>query len=105
MRDASAVVSYCYGKIVGDIYFYPVSGVHLELVDGVVDNLLEEHVYTIFGKGAVAQPAYIHTGSCAHMLHVAEVSDVVIGILNRLLAGLRTHVVRLCAGRNIGYSI
>jgi hypothetical protein len=36
---------------------------HREFVDRVVDRFLEQHVDTVLGVGAVAEPANIHAGT------------------------------------------
>ena len=92
MRNASTIVAYSHTKIVFDVYFYPVASMHLKLVDRVVEHLFEQHVDTIFRQRAIAKTSDIHTRTCAHMLHVAKVSDVVVVIFHRLL-GCRRKVI------------
>ena len=64
------------------MYLYALAGVHLELVDRVVDYLLQKHIDAVLGQLTVAQATDIHTRTCTHMLHVGEVAYVVVGILN-----------------------
>ena len=53
---------------------------HLELIDTVVDNLLEQHVYTVIALRTVAELSDVHTGAQADVLHVTEVAYRVIAI-------------------------
>ena len=80
LRYASAIVAHPHPEMVFDIYLNTFSGIHLELVDGVVDDLLQQHIDTVFGQRTVAQSADIHTGAFAHMLHIGEVHDIVFNI-------------------------
>ena len=50
LRYASSVVAHAHAQVVGDVYLNAFSGVHLKLVDGVVDHLLEQHVDAVFGQ-------------------------------------------------------
>ena len=79
---AAAVVAHRNTQTVVDIDFDATTGIHLELVDRVVDNLLEQHVDAVLRQVAVAQTSDVHTGARTHMLHVGEVAYVVVGILD-----------------------
>ena len=95
LRDSAAVVAHAHGLVVFNVYLNPVAGVHLELIDTVVDDLLEQHVDSVFGQRAVAESADIHARSGAHVLHVGEVADVVVGIGRRqflLIVNVRSVV-------------
>ncbi len=70
LGNAAAVVAYGDAQIVVDIDLDALAGVHLELVDGVVDDFLEQYVDAVLGQVAVTQSADIHAGSGAHVLHV-----------------------------------
>ena len=85
LRYAPPVVSHGDALVVLHIYFDAFAGVHLELIDRVVYHLLEEHIDAVFGQGAVAQASDIHAGARAHVLHVGEVDDIVVGIVDRFL--------------------
>ena len=78
--DAAPVVANGGALVVVDIYFDALSGVHLEFVDAVVNDLLEQHVDAVLCLAAVAQSANIHTGSGAHMLHIGEVTYILLTI-------------------------
>ena len=54
LRDAAAVVAHADAKIVLDVYLDALAGVHLKLVDGVVDDFLEQDVDAVFGQRTVA---------------------------------------------------
>ena len=85
LRDAAAVVAHGDAEVVLDGYLYAVAGVHLELVDTVVNNLLQQHVDAVFGQRTVAQASDVHAGAGSHMFHVRQVSYVVVVVLNKTL--------------------
>ena len=58
---------------------------HLELIDRVIYHLLEKHVDSILRQVTVTQTTDIHTRTGTHMLHIAQVPDIVVGIFHRLL--------------------
>ena len=82
LRYATTIVAHRHTQTVVDVYLYALAGVHLELVDRVVDDLLQQHIDTVLGQLSVAQATDIHTWTCTHVLHVGEVAYVVVGILN-----------------------
>ena len=88
---AAAVVAHRNTQTVVDIDFDATTGIHLELVDRVVDNLLEQHVDAVLRQVAVAQTSDVHTGTRTHMLHVGEVAYVVVGILDCWLYDIFFH--------------
>lgn len=73
-RDAASVIAHRHAAcflVEPDVYAF--AGLHVELVNGVVYHLLEQHINAVVGMAAVAQLAYVHTGTKAYMLFVAEV--------------------------------
>ena len=82
LRDATAIVAYGHTQVILDIDLYALAGIHLELVDGVVDHLLQQHVDTIFRQGAIAQTTDIHSWTGPYMFHIRQMTDILIGILN-----------------------
>ena len=48
-------------------YLNPRAMLHRELIDGVVDDLLQQDIYAIIGMRAIAQPPYIHSGPQPYM--------------------------------------
>ena len=92
LRNATSVVPYRYAQIVDNIHFNAISGMHLKLIDGVVDDLLQKHIHAVFRQRAVAQAPDIHTGTCAYMLHVTEMAYVIISVSHCGLF-LRTVVI------------
>lgn len=85
LRNASAIIAHADTKIVLDVDFESRSGAHLELVDGVVHHLFQEHIDAVFGQIAIAQTSDVHTWTGTYMLHIAQVADIVICIFYRLL--------------------
>ena len=61
-RDAAAVVAHA-AAVVFHVDFNLLARAHGELVDGVVDNFLREHVDAVVGALSVAQLADVHTGA------------------------------------------
>ena len=70
LRNATTIVAHRHTQAVVDVYFYALAGVHLELVDGVVDHLLQKHIDAVLRQLTVAQATDIHTRTSTHMLHV-----------------------------------
>ena len=83
--------------IIFDIHLNTVASLHLELVDRVVDDFLQQHVDTVFWQRAIAQTSDIHTWTCTNMLHIRQMSDVIIIILYLLFDDvvLFVHIVFL----------
>ena len=50
-----------------------------------IDHLLQEHINTILRQVTIAQTTDVHTRTGTHMLHIAQVADIVICIFYRLL--------------------
>ncbi len=80
LRDTTAVVADTDAEVVLDVDLYSVACIHLKLINGVVDDLLEQHIDAVFGQRTVAKTSDIHTGTCADMLHIAQMTDVVVGV-------------------------
>ena len=78
LRDATAIVADGDTQVIVDGHLDTVACLHLELVDGVVDDLFQQHVDTIFGQRAVAQTTDIHTWTGTHMLHITQMTDVLV---------------------------
>ena len=85
LRNASAIVSDRDAEVVFDIDFYAVASLHLELVDGVVDDLLQQHIDAILGKRAVAQSSDIHARTQANVLSACQGFDVVVVVIDVFL--------------------
>ena len=85
--DASPIVSDRNTQVVVNSHLDTVARFHLEFIDGVVDNLFQQHVDTIFGQGAVAQTTDIHTRTSTYMLHITQMTDVLVIILYLFLGG------------------
>ena len=81
LRNASAIIAHADTKIVLDDDFESLAGANLELVDGVVHHLYQEHLDAVFGQIAIAQTSDVHTRTGTYMLHITQVPDVVISIL------------------------
>ena len=84
LRNASSVVSHAYAQIVFHVNLDALSGVHLELVDTVINDFFQQDVNSVFLVTSVAQFSDVHSGTCPDMLHVRQVADVVICIINSL---------------------
>ena len=77
--NAPAVVAYRYGAVLdGDVDALTLP--HDKLVDGVVDDLLEQDVDTVVRRGSVSQFADVHPGTQADVFARREVDDLVFGI-------------------------
>jgi hypothetical protein len=64
-----------------DIYLNAFSKDHLELVDTVIDNLLQKHIYTVIALRTIAQLANVHTGAQTDVLNIAQVAYRVVAII------------------------
>ena len=87
LRYAASIVAHADTEVVLDVDFDALAGVHLEFVDGVIDNFLEEDIDAVLWEVAVAEASDVHTRTSAHMLHVGEVANVVVGVLDGGLDG------------------
>ena len=85
LRNTTAIVADADTQIVLYIDFQTCSSPHLKLIDGVIDHLLQEHINTILRQVTIAQTTDVHTRTGTHMLHIAQVADIVICIFYRLL--------------------
>ena len=85
LRNTTAIVADADTQIVLYIDFQTCSSPHLKLIDGVIDHLLQEHINTILRQVTIAQTTDVHTRTGTHMLHIAQMADIVICIFYRLL--------------------
>ena len=76
LRYATAIVADAGTQVVLDVHFYALASIHLELVDTVVNDLLQQHIYAILCLLAIAQATDVHARSGADMLHVREMPDI-----------------------------
>ena len=83
--NASSIVTDRHSQVVLYVDFNALSCIHLELVDRVIHNLLEQHVDSILCMGTIAQTPNVHTWTSAHMIHIRQMSNILIGIFHRLL--------------------
>ena len=60
--------------------FDALAGIHLELVDTVVDDFFQKYIDTVFGVRAIAELADVHAGTCPHMFHIRQVANIIIGV-------------------------
>ena len=81
LRDASAVVAHRDTQVIVDSNFDTRAGMHLEFVDAVVDNFLQQHIDTVLRQRTVAQTSDVHARTSAYMLHIRQVADIVVSIL------------------------
>ena len=51
---AASVVAHAYLAFPGYLDINPFAGAYVELVDGVVNHLLEQHIYAVLGVRAIA---------------------------------------------------
>ena len=75
LRDAAPIVTKRHAQIIFDVDFNALAFVHAELVDGIVDSFLEEHVDTVLRLRPVAQTADIHAGTGADVFDIGQVAD------------------------------
>ncbi len=80
--NATAVIAHADAQAVLHVHLYALALPHLELIDAVVDDFLHEHIDAVLGLAAVAQPANIHAGARAHVLHVAQVAYVFLVVVD-----------------------
>ena len=85
LRNTTAIVADADTQIVLYIDFQTCSSPHLKLIDGVIDHLLQEHINTILRQVTITQTTDVHTRTGTHMLHIAQMADIVICIFYRLL--------------------
>ena len=80
LRNTTTVVTNTYTQVVLDGHFYLLTSSHLELVDTVVHHFLQQHINTVVILLSVAQASDIHPRTHTDMLHVVQVTDIVVGI-------------------------
>ena len=93
LGDATTIVAHRHPQVLIDRHLNTVTGLHLELIDGVVDDFLQQHIDTIFRQGAIAQATDIHTRTGTYMLHVTQMADILVIILYRLVRLINEVVV------------
>ena len=76
LGNSASIVADAGTQVVLDVHLYALAGVHLELVDTVVYDLLQQNIYTILWLLAIAKSPDVHTRSGADMLHVREMPDI-----------------------------
>ena len=60
LRNATTIVSYADTEMILHRNLDAVAGIHLKFIDGVVDDLLQQHVDAVLGKRTVTQSSNIH---------------------------------------------
>ena len=50
LRNTTPIVAHGNPQVLIDVHFNPVTGLHLKLVDGIVDDFLQQHVDAVFGQ-------------------------------------------------------
>ena len=81
-RNAAAVVAHAHAAL-GELDLDLLALAHHELVDGIIDRLLEQHVNAILGVRAIAEPADVHAGPQPDVLERAEGLDAGFGVVGR----------------------
>ena len=87
--DASSIVAHSNSQIIFNIYLYPIARFHFELINRVVQNLFQEYINAVLWQLSVAQSTNVHAWTSTHMLHIRQVTDVIIGISNSTCLLLR----------------
>src|SRR5690606_4380307 len=90
-RDSSAIIPNLY-LVLGNLYLYAPAIAHHVLIDGVVQDLLDEHVDPVILSASVSQFTDVHPGTKADMLPPIERFDTVFGVFNWFC-----HNTRLCS--------
>ena len=85
LRNTTTIVAHADPQMIFDINLQSGTSAHLELIDRVIYHLFQEYVDSILRQVTITQTTNIHTRTGTHMLHITQVSDVVIGIFYRLL--------------------
>ena len=88
LRNATAIIPDADTGIVDNIHLYAVTALHLELINAIVYDFLEKDVNAILRQRAITQTSDVHTWTGTHMLHVAQVANVLVGILYGFLGRL-----------------
>ena len=84
LRNAAAIVADRDAQVGLDGDFNAVAGLHLELVNAVVDDFLQQHVDAVLREGTVAQSANIHTRAQSDMLCARQGFNVVVVVVDVL---------------------
>ena len=82
LGDASAVVAHRHPQIVLDGHLDTVASLHLELVDGVVEHFLQQHIDAVVGLRAVIEFSNIHTRTQADMFQSRQGDNIGVVILH-----------------------
>ena len=82
LRDTATVVTDYDTARIGQIDLNAFAGIHTELIDAVVNDLLEQYVYSVIGGRSVAEFTDVHTWTGTDMLHIVHVADIVLVILH-----------------------
>ena len=85
LRNAATVVTHGDTEFLVDVHLDTLSGIHLELVNGVVYHFLQQYINAVFRQRTVTKTTNIHTRAKPDMLDTCQGLDIVIGILNLLL--------------------
>ena len=85
LRNTTTIVAHTDPQMIFDINLQSGTSAHLELIDRVIYHLFQEYVDSILRQVTITQTTNVHTRTGTHMLHITQVSDVVIGIFYRLL--------------------
>ena len=83
LGNTATIVAYTDTQVLVDVNLDAFAGIHLELVDAVVDDLLQQYIYSVVTMASVAQFTDVHTRTGAHMIHIAQVADIVFVVLHR----------------------
>ena len=78
--DAAAVVADG-DHLVLDLDLDELAVAHRELVDGVVDDFLHQHVHAVVRRRTVAQAADVHTRTQPDVLQVFQVDDALVAVI------------------------
>ena len=79
--NAATVVANGDAQVVVDVDLDALAGIHAELVDGVVDGFLQQHIDAVLGMRSVVEATDVHTRASANMVYVREMANLVISIL------------------------
>ena len=85
LRNTTTIVAHADPQMIFDINLQSGASPHLELIDRVIYHLFQEYVDSILRQVTITQTTNVHTRTSTYMLHITQVSDVVIGIFYRLL--------------------
>ena len=80
LRNAAPIIAHTDPEIVLDVDLNLLARSHLELVDAVIQRFLQQHINTVIALASVPQTADVHAGADTDMLHVIQMSDVLVRI-------------------------